>query len=228
MESTGRVIRGLHLRRFSCLYQESAQPPPPSPWEEEKAHLFWMQGLWGTGVHSCQLKQVALKCLTGRFVLCSALSPLLCLPPVSCCRRGWGGILRPTWALPQRRAGWGESQWSRWSQSLCLKTVYPCPLSVQNEILCCCCSVTQLCLTLWPHGRRHTRLPCPSLSPRVCSNSCPLSRWCHPSISSSVIPFSTCPQSFPASGSFPVSWLFAPGGQSTGASASASVLPMNI
>ena len=77
------------------------------------------------------------------------------------------------------------------------------------------------------HGRKHTRLSCPSPCPRVCSNSCPLSRWCHPTISSSVVPFS-CLQSFPESGSFPVSQLFASGGQSIGASALASVLPMNI
>ena len=81
---------------------------------------------------------------------------------------------------------------------------------------------------LWPHGLQHTRLPCPLLSPGVCSNSCPLSQWCHPTISSSVTPFSSCPQSFPASESFPISWLFASGGQSIGASASTSVLPMNI
>ena len=79
---------------------------------------------------------------------------------------------------------------------------------------------------LQPHGLQHTRLPCPLLSPRVCSNSCPLSQWCHPTISPSVIPFSSCPQSFPASGSFPMNWLFASGGQSIGASA--SVFPMNI
>ena len=79
-----------------------------------------------------------------------------------------------------------------------------------------------------PHGLQHTRLLCPSLSPRACSNSCPLSQWCHPTISSSVIPFSTCLQSFPASWSFLMSRLFASGGQSIGASASASVLPMNI
>ena len=72
------------------------------------------------------------------------------------------------------------------------------------------------------------RLPCPSLSPRVCSNSCPLGSWCYLTISSSATPFSSCLQSFPASGSFPMSQLFASGGQSTGASASASVLPMNI
>ena len=77
-------------------------------------------------------------------------------------------------------------------------------------------------------GLQHTRLPCPSLSPWACSNSCPLNRRCHPTISSSVVPFSSCLQSFPASGSFPMSQFFTSGGQSIGASASASVLPMNI
>ena len=80
--------------------------------------------------------------------------------------------------------------------------------------------------SLWPHGLQHARPPCPSPSPRVCSNSCPSSHWCHPIISS-VIPFS-CLQSFPASGSFQMSWLFASGGQSIGALASASAPPMNI
>ena len=79
-----------------------------------------------------------------------------------------------------------------------------------------------------PHGLQHTRIPCPSPSPGTCSNSCPLNWWCHPTISSSVIPFSSCIQSFPASGSFLMSQFFASGGQSIGASASASVLPMNI
>ena len=78
------------------------------------------------------------------------------------------------------------------------------------------------------HGLRHARSPCPSLCPGVCSNSCPLNRWCHPTVSSSVTPFSSCPQSFPASGSFLMSQLFTSAGQSTGASALASVLPMNI
>ena len=82
--------------------------------------------------------------------------------------------------------------------------------------------------SLQPHGLQQASLPCPSLAPRACANSCPLSRWCHPTISSSVTPFSSCPQSFPASGSFPKSQLFSSGGQSTGDSASASVLPMNI
>ena len=81
--------------------------------------------------------------------------------------------------------------------------------------------------SLRPHESQHTRPPCPSLSPRVCSNSCPLNQWCHPNTSSSVTLFYSCLQSFPASGSFPMSWLFTSYGQSTGTSASASVLPMN-
>ena len=82
--------------------------------------------------------------------------------------------------------------------------------------------------SLPPHGLQHARPPCPSPTPRVYSNSCPLSRWCHPTISSSVIPFSSRLQSFPASRSFPMNEFFASGGQRIGASASASVLPMTI
>ena len=82
--------------------------------------------------------------------------------------------------------------------------------------------------SLQPHELQHARLPCPSLSPRVCSNSCPLSQWCHPNISSSVTPFSLYPQSFLTSESFPMSRLFASGGQSIGAFISESALPMNI
>ena len=78
------------------------------------------------------------------------------------------------------------------------------------------------------HGLQHARLPCPSPAPRTWSNSCPSSQWCHPTISSSVVPFSSCLQSFPASGSFPRSQIFTSGGQSIGVSASAWVLPMNI
>ena len=90
-----------------------------------------------------------------------------------------------------------------------------------------CCSVTK---SIWPHGSKHNGLPCPSLSPGVCWNSCPLSHelwWCYLTISSSIFPFS-CPQSCPASRSFPMSQLLASGCQSIGASASASVLPMNF
>ena len=78
-----------------------------------------------------------------------------------------------------------------------------------------------------PHEPQHARPPCPSPTPRVHPNPCPLSQWCHPSISSSVVPFSCCPQTFPASGSFQMSQFFASGGQSIGVSTSASVLPMN-
>ena len=92
----------------------------------------------------------------------------------------------------------------------------------------CCCSVAKSCLTLWPPKLQHARLLCPSLSLWVCLNSCPLSQWCYLTISSSAAPFSSCPQSFPASGSFSMSQFFTLGGQSIGASASASVLPMNI
>ena len=81
--------------------------------------------------------------------------------------------------------------------------------------------------SVWRRGLQHAGLPCPSPSPGACSNSCPLSRWCNPTISSCVVPFSSCPQSFPASGSFLISWLFISDGQSIGASAEASVLPVN-
>ena len=79
--------------------------------------------------------------------------------------------------------------------------------------------------TLW---LQHARLPCPSPTPGACSNACPSSWWCHPTISSSVVPITSCLQSFPASGSFPMSQFFASGGQRIGVSVSASVLPMNI
>ena len=89
-------------------------------------------------------------------------------------------------------------------------------------------SVTQLCQALWSHGLQHARPPCPSLTPRIYIKSCPWNQWCHPTISSSVVPFSSCQQSFPASGSFQMSQFFASGGQSIGVSASAWVLPVNI
>ena len=97
-----------------------------------------------------------------------------------------------------------------------------------------CCDILYILLfslqvnsdSLWPHELQQARLPCPSLSLRVCSNSCPLGQWCHPTISSSVVPFSSCFLSFPASGSFPVNWFFTSGNQSIGPSS--SVLPVNI
>ena len=89
-------------------------------------------------------------------------------------------------------------------------------------------SVTQSCPTLWPHGLQHIRLPCPSPPPGAYPNSCPSSPWCHPTISFSVVPFSSHLQSFPPLGSFQMGQFFASGSQSIGVSASASVLPMNI
>ena len=105
-------------------------------------------------------------------------------------------------------------------------------LSWDSAILILCISVSvfssviQLCPTLCDPMNHSTRPPCPSPTPRVYPNSCPLNRWCHPTISSSAVPFS-CPQSFPASGSFQMSQFFTSGGQSIGVSASTSVLPMN-
>ena len=94
-----------------------------------------------------------------------------------------------------------------------------------NSVQFSCSAVSN---SLWPHGLQHTRPPCPSPTPRVYPNSCPLSQWCHPTISSSVIPFSSCLQSLQVSGSFQMSEFFASGGQSIGVSASASVLPMKV
>ena len=99
----------------------------------------------------------------------------------------------------------------------------------KRERCCCCCLVSKSCPTLCnPVDWKHSTLPCTSPSPGACSNPCPSSQWCHPTISSSVAPFFSCPQSFPALGSFPMCGLFASSGQSIGTSASASVLPMNI
>ena len=109
-----------------------------------------------------------------------------------------------------------------------------CLYPIWDSLSCCfnlffsvqfSCSVVSY--SLRPHGLQHTKPPCPSPTPRVYINSCPLSQWYHLTISSSVIPFSSCPQAFPASGSFQMSQLFTSGGQNTGVSASASVLPMN-
>ena len=109
--------------------------------------------------------------------------------------------------------GHGRSHWTTFQISYCKLLLYSC--SVMSN-------------SLRPHGLQHARPPCPLLCPRVCSNSCPLNQWCHPTILSSVIPFSSCLQSFPASGSSPMNRFFASGGQSIGTSVSESVLPMNI
>ena len=113
--------------------------------------------------------------------------------------------------------------------ALLVKTI-PCCYSWKMPVLLVLLLLRHIVVSssLRSHGMPHTRLLYPSMYPRVCSNSCPWRQWCHPTMSSSVTPFSSCPQSCQASGSFPVSWLFISGDQSTGASASASVLPMNI
>ena len=101
--------------------------------------------------------------------------------------------------------------------------------NIKDQIVCCSCLVTKLCPNLLrPHGLHHSRLPCLSLSPRAFSNSCPLSQWCHPTISSSVTSFSFCPHFSPTSGSFLISCFFTSGNQSVGASTTASILPMNL
>ena len=124
-------------------------------------------------------------------------------------------------------AGWG---WGRGQPSPSDGTI---PEIKNTWVLCWFCSVSSVSHSvisdsLRPHGLQHVRLPCPSLSPAACSNSCSLSRWCHPTISSFVIPVSSYLQSFPASGSFPMSQFFASGGQSIGVSVLTSVLPMII
>ena len=101
------------------------------------------------------------------------------------------------------------------------------PLCLQFSSVQCLSCGWQFTLSC-PCGPQHARLPCPSPTPGTYSNSCPLSRWCHPPISSSVVPFSSCLQSFPTSGSFPMTQFFTSGGQIIGVSASASVLPMNF
>ena len=140
------------------------------------------------------------------------------------------GVSASTLVLPMNTQDWSPSGWTGWIslQSKGLSRVFSnsdSPKAVYTH----CCSVPNSCPSLCdPRGLQHSRLLCSSPSPWVCPSSCPLNWWCHPTISCSVT-FFFCPQSFPASGSFSVSWLFALGGQQIGASASASsVFPMNI
>ena len=145
-------------------------------------------------------------------------------------------------------AGYKFQKWTITSVNKDVKKLEPSNIAGGNVKFCSCCrknltapqqvkyiiTIVIFAVQLLNHVRlfavlwKHTRLPCPSPTPRACSNSCPLCQWCYATISSSVVPFSSHLQSFPASGSFPMSWLFASGGQSIGASASASVLSMNI
>ena len=112
-----------------------------------------------------------------------------------------------------------------WRSFLYSSSLYSCHLFLISSASVQFSSVAQSCLTLWPHELQHSRPPCPSPSPRVHSDSCSSSQWCYRAISSSVVPFSSCPQSLPASESFPMSQLFTWGGQSIGVSALTSFLP---
>ena len=113
-----------------------------------------------------------------------------------------------------------------WALSVCFKFISKIPANIAVNVSPAVKLKVQFD-SMRPHELQHAKPPCPSPNSRVYSNSCPLSRWCHPTISSSVVAFSSCPQSLSASGSFPMSQLFAWGGQSIGVSALASVLPMN-
>ena len=129
---------------------------------------------------------------------------------------------------PRSRA---SNSYSNSHFSLCLPSIginHFCSSHINSGFYCCFCSVTQLCLILATHGLLHTRPPCPTPSPKVCPSSHPLHWWCHPVMSSSDALLSFCPQSFPASGTFPMSQPFTSADQNTGALASASVLPMSI
>ena len=131
------------------------------------------------------------------------------------------GLAWTKYSVDMRKAGCGKGACKR--QVL---KVYYLYFILQQLLLSVQLSHSVVSNSLWPHALQHARLPCSSPTRRACSNSCPLSWWCHPTISSSVVPFS-CPQSFPASGSFQMSEFFASSGQSIGVSASTSVLPMN-
>ena len=143
----------------------------------------------------------------------------------------WNSIL---WKAKWHRAGVSPISLIQWSIQFIIKSTSPppkynlkTPIILYSHCLSVQFSHSVVSYSLRPHELQHARPPCPSPNPGVHPNPCPSSQWCHTTISSSVIPFSSCPQSFPASGSFPMSQLFPSGGQSIGVSASTSVLPMN-
>ena len=197
------------------------------PWMEEPGRLQSMGSQrvghdWVTSLsHGTSGKEHACQCRRHKrcgFHLLSQEDPLeecmaVFLPGESCGQRSLASYSQ--WG--QKESDTTEATWHTWCMLFLLD------LTVVQSFSC-----VPLFFFLRPHGPQHVRLPCPSPSPGVCSNLCPLSQWCHPTISSSVTLFSSCLQSFPASGSFPMSQLFPSGRRSIGASASASVLPMNI
>ena len=153
---------------------------------------------------------------------------LICKTPLTTISPSWplrGSILG--WFGDQR--SWRQSAWT-WIPTPFLENSFSGLSSdhQKDSIQSVQFSHSVMSNSLWPHGLQHARLSCPSPTPRVYSNSCPLSWWCHPTISSSVVPFSSCLQSFPPSGTFQMSQFFASGGQNIGVSDSASVLPINI
>ena len=132
------------------------------------------------------------------------------------------GFLKRDWSATRMcESGWSSLLSLLWPNTLA-------PWAVANKFSSVLFSRSVMSDSLWPHGLQHSRLPCPSPTPAACSNSCPSRWWCHQTISSSAVPFSSHLQSFPASGSFPMSQFFTSGGQSIGVSTTASVLPMNI
>ena len=128
------------------------------------------------------------------------------------------------WRIPWTEALWVAQSRTRLSHFTFTRIGYQSSIYPFSQFS----SLSQLCPTLQPHGLQHARLPCPSPTPRAYSNSCPSSRWCHRTTSSSVVPFSSCLQSFPASGSFPMSQFLTSDGQNIWASALATTLPMTI
>ena len=139
-------------------------------------------------------------------------------------------FLRNLFAGPEAtvRTGHGTTDWFQIGKGICKGCILsPCLFNFYAEFSSVQFSHSVMSDSLWPRESKHARPPCPSPTPRVYSNSCPLSQWCHPAISSSVVPFSSSPQFLPASGSFPKSQIFEWSGQSIGVSALASVLPMN-
>ena len=166
-------------------------------------------------------RKLSLSRLTHRHKFSSSLSPKLAIVPTF-----FKPVIQPMWRICKLSIFFSKHLWL-----LKVVTLFLFFVTEDSDWQTFFSSV-QFCHSvvsdsLRPHELQHTRPPCPSPTPRVYSNSCPSSRWCHPAISSSVIPFSSCPQPLPTSGSFPMSQLFAWGGQSTGVTVSASVLPMN-
>ena len=136
-----------------------------------------------------------------RFLACLALLILRCIHNVICLGFSFLLFKKGNYSEFELTWSWGSS---RLRKGLYLNTLYISSVQFSHSVVS---------NSLWRHGLQHARLPCPSSTPGACSNSCSSSWWCHPTISSSVVPFSSCPQSFPASGSYPMSWLFPSGGQ---------------